>query len=681
MEGRKFPNRVASPPPVAEAIPPSVAPGKIGPPNLVIPAAAPSMIAEEEAMRQKKRKRRKQKEMEVPEPEIESPRPLPSETLCSEVDAAVSGKKQEENQAALMAEGEATRLKKRKRRKQKEQMEGPVVPSSSPCPPVTPEPKLKSRGPLAPESLSSVVDVAVRGKNQTAPSIMAEVEVTQLKKPKRRKQKEQVEVPVVPSPSPCPLVTLEPEIESPRPPPPETLCLKVDAAVSGKKQQQEESQAVAASPLLEPVDETVRKEEKKRRKRKKHEEGAASRSQSAVAGAPIVEGEHKTADAVALAPKQGKRELRRVMAQEQSSQSPLPFDIHPQGGEAAADGPKSESVPVRRGSSNRKRMRIETRKQQPLPKDILPLETIAADPNHSDPVAAFLNQFTYKSDRQQKRNSPTFPKTPDRPARLVPRGHSLSGPSKAARSRALNAPVSVSQETGPAKDKKKLVKRMAGKEQRKPKPLQLTAAEKRSDKYRRLPLDQLVPPPCSPHNLLQEKYASDPWKVIVICMLLNRTQGIQVRNILSKFFELYPDPQIAYRADPSEMAQHLVPLGLQKTKTRIIQKFSKGYVEKEWTHITQLCGVGKYAADAYAIFCAGRATEVVPEDHKLVDYWNYVCNELPLVQGSEYIDFSIVADFMSSNVHTMRSGNTQESGMSDELEKVAPNVQELAVCC
>lgn len=40
----------------------------------------------------------------------------------------------------------------------------------------------------------------------------------------------------------------------------------------------------------------------------------------------------------------------------------------------------------------------------------------------------------------------------------------------------------------------------------------------------------------------------------------------------------------------------------------------------------------RYAADAYAIFCAGRATEVVPQDHKLVDYWKYVCLELPLIQ-------------------------------------------------
>lgn len=193
------------------------------------------------------------------------------------------------------------------------------------------------------------------------------------------------------------------------------------------------------------------------------------------------------------------------------------------------------------------------------------------------------------------------------------------------------------------------------KKPRKP-PILLSPAEKRSDKYRRLPLDQLVPPPRSPHKLLQEKYASDPWKVIVICMLLNLTQGKQVRKKVKGFFKRYPDAQTAYTADPEKMAEYLAPLGLQRVKTNRIQKFSKAYVGEEWTYITELCGVGKYAADAYAIFCAGRANEVVPKDHKLVDYWNYVCFELPSIQKS------------------------QEAGVT-ELGNLVAKVQEVAVSC
>jgi methyl-CpG-binding domain protein 4 len=41
------------------------------------------------------------------------------------------------------------------------------------------------------------------------------------------------------------------------------------------------------------------------------------------------------------------------------------------------------------------------------------------------------------------------------------------------------------------------------------------------------------------------------------------------------------------------MVGYLAYLGLQRVKTTRIQKFSKEYVEKEWTYITELCGVGK----------------------------------------------------------------------------------------
>jgi methyl-CpG-binding domain protein 4 len=72
-----------------------------------------------------------------------------------------------------------------------------------------------------------------------------------------------------------------------------------------------------------------------------------------------------------------------------------------------------------------------------------------------------------------------------------------------------------------------------------------------------------------------------------LCLLL------QVEKKVNGFFERYPDPQTAYRADPKKMAEYLAPLGFQRVKTKRIQKFSKAYVGEEWTYITELCGVGK----------------------------------------------------------------------------------------
>lgn len=60
----------------------------------------------------------------------------------------------------------------------------------------------------------------------------------------------------------------------------------------------------------------------------------------------------------------------------------------------------------------------------------------------------------------------------------------------------------------------------------------LTAAQKRDEAYERKTPDNTWTPPRSPFNLLQEDHAFDPWRVLVICMLLNQTSGLQVKSKL-----------------------------------------------------------------------------------------------------------------------------------------------------
>ncbi|KAE8720623.1 hypothetical protein F3Y22_tig00018827pilonHSYRG00026 [Hibiscus syriacus] len=56
----------------------------------------------------------------------------------------------------------------------------------------------------------------------------------------------------------------------------------------------------------------------------------------------------------------------------------------------------------------------------------------------------------------------------------------------------------------------------------------LSASQKRDEAYRRKTEDNTWIPPRSEAPLLQEDHAHDPWRVLVICMLLNRTSGGQV---------------------------------------------------------------------------------------------------------------------------------------------------------
>ncbi|KAG8365742.1 hypothetical protein BUALT_Bualt17G0003500 [Buddleja alternifolia] len=171
----------------------------------------------------------------------------------------------------------------------------------------------------------------------------------------------------------------------------------------------------------------------------------------------------------------------------------------------------------------------------------------------------------------------------------------------------------------------------------------LTAAQKQDEAYKRKTPDNTWMPPRSPFNLLQEDHAFDPWRVLVICMLLNQTTGLQVSHllksfeqnyfifagrVLSNFFQLCPNAKRATEVATEDIEEVIRSLGLHKKRAVGIQRFSKEYMEESWTHVTNLTGVGKYAADAYAIFCTGKWDRVRPVDHMLVKYWEFLCGNL-----------------------------------------------------
>ncbi|KAH9612166.1 hypothetical protein KSS87_001015 [Heliosperma pusillum] len=143
----------------------------------------------------------------------------------------------------------------------------------------------------------------------------------------------------------------------------------------------------------------------------------------------------------------------------------------------------------------------------------------------------------------------------------------------------------------------------------------LTRQEKFADAYRRKAPDNTWKPPISPYNLLQEDHVHDPWRVLVICMLLNITTGPQVRRVLESFFQLCPNAEAALNTNEIEIAIKIASLGLHRKRAAMIRRFSKEYLSDDWTHVTQLHGIGKYAADAYAIFCTGMWNMITPTDH------------------------------------------------------------------
>ncbi|KAK8935787.1 hypothetical protein KSP39_PZI014149 [Platanthera zijinensis] len=70
----------------------------------------------------------------------------------------------------------------------------------------------------------------------------------------------------------------------------------------------------------------------------------------------------------------------------------------------------------------------------------------------------------------------------------------------------------------------------------------LSKREKTKDCYRRVGPDNTWAPPNSPYGLLQEDHSFDPWRVLVICILLNQTTGTQLSRMGCDTQSMKPDP-------------------------------------------------------------------------------------------------------------------------------------------
>ena len=123
--------------------------------------------------------------------------------------------------------------------------------------------------------------------------------------------------------------------------------------------------------------------------------------------------------------------------------------------------------------------------------------------------------------------------------------------------------------------------------------------------------------------LIQERYFPDRWKMLICCLMLNLTSYKQVLPIIDGFFERWPDPETASKADEQEMKEYLKSLGMYNKRSKTIIKMSKQFLEG-FSHPKQLHGCGKYASDSDAIFYQGRWREVVPTDGALKRYIQFL---------------------------------------------------------
>lgn len=101
------------------------------------------------------------------------------------------------------------------------------------------------------------------------------------------------------------------------------------------------------------------------------------------------------------------------------------------------------------------------------------------------------------------------------------------------------------------------------------------------------------PPPLlpSPYALLQERYAFDPWHLLVACVLMSRVSSAEVKErCLGGFFAACPTPSALLDTDPATLLPILRSLGLFPNRMSAIvdvtqRSVGERYIERE----SELC--------------------------------------------------------------------------------------------
>jgi methyl-CpG-binding domain protein 4 len=124
--------------------------------------------------------------------------------------------------------------------------------------------------------------------------------------------------------------------------------------------------------------------------------------------------------------------------------------------------------------------------------------------------------------------------------------------------------------------------------------------------------------------MLQEDLWPNQWKILVACILHNQTSRKQVDKVYQDLFYNYPDAASLSVADQNFLARMLKPLGLHNRRSKSLIRFSREYLEVDWTKPSDLYACGKYADDCYKVFCTGKWQEVEPSDHALNMYHDFL---------------------------------------------------------
>jgi endonuclease III len=103
-------------------------------------------------------------------------------------------------------------------------------------------------------------------------------------------------------------------------------------------------------------------------------------------------------------------------------------------------------------------------------------------------------------------------------------------------------------------------------------------------------------------DLMVQQQVKSKWQHMVGVICLNQTYRKQVKEVLPKLFNRYPDPVAFIRGRQSTQENMLKPLGMWKVRAKRLRNMSIDFLSWDGEEASDLYGIGKYGSDSYKIF-------------------------------------------------------------------------------
>ena len=124
-------------------------------------------------------------------------------------------------------------------------------------------------------------------------------------------------------------------------------------------------------------------------------------------------------------------------------------------------------------------------------------------------------------------------------------------------------------------------------------------------------------------HLMVQQQVKNVWQHMVGVICLNLTNRKQVKEVLTKLFEKYPNATKFLIGNIKTQKRMLAPLGMINVRLKRLRKMSRDFLKWDHKDATDLHGIGKYGSDSYRIFYKNEIPENV-QDKELKRYLNEI---------------------------------------------------------